>query len=185
MFPVAKSTLSFGEIADYWSREIRPPASSNELLSILVSAWWLGELRGDSVHSRLELLKIMFTSKYRDDLRIVFIVGDDARPPQVELPDGSCQIDVRPEIRLPSNNIETWDGAVCDDPFRALAEVTEDFSIDIYREFAVFLPSIKVTYEEFDTWLRSRGYSPPTFWHRDTADRDLGSVASQRSIKTW
>ena len=71
-------------------------------LSILVSAWWLGELRGDSVHSRFQLLKIMFTSKYRDDLGIVFIVGNDAGPPQVDLPDD----DLRPQIRVPSSNTE-------------------------------------------------------------------------------
>ena len=190
MYPIAEATLSLHDIAEYWSREIRPPASSNELLSILVSAWWSGELRSDSVHSRLQLLKIMFTSKYRDDLGIVFIVGNDAGPPQVDLPDD----DLRPQIRVPSSNTESWDEAACRDAFYALAEVTKDSSINIYqrfhpiniyREFAVFLPSIKVTYEEFDTWLRSRGYSPPTFWHPDTADRHLGRVASQRSIKTW
>jgi hypothetical protein len=183
MFPKTELALSFREISDYWSREMRPTASSNELLSILVSAWWLGELPSSSVHSRLQLLKMM--SKYRDDLGIVFIVGDDAGPPQVELPDGSVEIDVRPQIRVPSSNTETWDEAACRDPFHALAKATEDFSIDIYREdFMVFLLSIKVTYEEFNAWLRSRGYSPPTFWQR-TADRHLGSVASQRSIKTW
>jgi hypothetical protein len=72
VFPIAESTLSFGEIADYWSREIRPSASPNELLSTLVSAWWLGELRGDSKHSPLQLLKIMFTSMYRDDLALLW-----------------------------------------------------------------------------------------------------------------
>jgi len=181
MFPIGKAGLSFLEISNYWPREIHPPASSNELLSVLVSAWWLGELRGDSAHSRLQLLKIMFTSNYREDLGIVFVVGDDPGPPQVELPDGSLKIDVRPQIRVPSSNTETWDEAACRDAFHALAEVTKDFSIDIYREFAVFLPSIKVTYEEFDTWLRRRGYFPPTF---NTADRHLGNVAAQRSKKT-
>src|SRR5262245_26555363 len=182
MFPKTELALSFREISDYWSREMRPTASSNELLSILVSAWWLGELPSSSVHSRLQLLKMM--SKYRDDLGIVFIVGDDGGPPQVELPDGSLEIDVRPQIRVPSSNTETWDEAACSDPFHALAKATE-VSIDIYREdFMVFLLSIKVTYEEFNAWLRSRGYSLPTFWRR-TADRHLGSVASQRSIKTW
>jgi hypothetical protein len=175
MFPITEATLSLHDIAEYWSREIRPPASSNELLGILVSAWWLGELRGDSVHSRLQLLKIMFTSKYRDDLGIVFIVGNDAGPAQVVLPDDEpLEVDVRPQIRVPSSNTESWDEAACRDAFHALAEVTKDSSINIYqefssiniyREFAVFLPSIKVTYEEFDTWLSSRGYSPPTFWH--------------------
>src|SRR5262245_37602805 len=120
MFPKTELALSFREISDYWSREMRPTASSNELLSILVSAWWLGELPSSSVHSRLQLLKMM--SKYRDDLGIVFIVGDDAGPPQVELPDGSLEIDVRPQIRVPSSNTETWDEAACRDPFHALAK---------------------------------------------------------------
>ena len=186
MFPITRAALSFSEIADYWSREIRPPAKLNELLSILVSAWWLGELRGDSVHSRLQLLKMMFISKYRDELGIVFIVGDNAGPPQADLPpDEPVEIDVRPQICVPSSNTETWDEAACRDPLHALAKATEEFSIDIYKEFAVILLSIKVTYVEFNIWLRSRGYSPPTFWYPDTADSHLESVASQRSIKTW
>jgi hypothetical protein len=199
MFPIAKATLSFLDISNYWSRDIRPPASSNELLSILVSAWWLGELRGDSV-SRLQLLKIMFTSKNRDDLGIVFIVSDDAGPPQVDLPDGSLEIDVRPQIRVPSSNTETWDEAACRDAFHALAQATEDFSIDVYREFAVLLPSTKLIYEEFDTWCRSRGYSTPTFWqrphlaHRDHTGAAAGSddgapllsrVAPRKETKAW
>ena len=107
MLRIAKATLSFLEISDYWSREISPPASSNELLDTLVSAWWLGELRGDSVRSRLELLKTMFTSMDRDDLGIVFIVGDDAGPPPVELPDGFLKVDLRHQIRVPSSNTES------------------------------------------------------------------------------
>jgi hypothetical protein len=74
MFPIAESTLSFGEIADYWSREIHPPASWDEILRTLESAWWLGELRGNSGPTRLQRLKNMFTSmRHRDDLEIGFI----------------------------------------------------------------------------------------------------------------
>jgi hypothetical protein len=123
MFPIAKAALSIENIANYWSREIDPPASKNELLDNLVSAWWLGELRGDSVHSRLQLLKIMFNSMYRDHLGIIFIVGDDAGPLPVELPDGS--VDLRHQIRVPSDNTENWDEASCRNAFHALAEITE------------------------------------------------------------
>jgi hypothetical protein len=72
MFPIAKTALSFGEIADYWSREI--PASWDEVLRTLESAWWLGELRGNSGPTRLERLRNMFTSmRHRDDLGIIFL----------------------------------------------------------------------------------------------------------------
>ncbi len=185
MFPIAKFALSFRAISDYWSRKISPPASSNELLDILVSAWWLGELRGDSVKSRLELLKIMFTSTYRDDLEIAFIVGDGAGPLPDKLPDGSLKVDLRPQIRVPSSNIESWDEAACTNAFHALAEETEKTSINSYREFAVLLPSIKLTYEEFSSWCTKRGFSVPTFWvSPDEAHRRHTSAASSAILMT-
>ena len=137
----------------------------------------------------------MFTSMYRDDLGIVFIVGDDAAPPQVELPDG-LKIDIRPQIRVPSSNIESWDKAACTNAFHALAEVTEKSSIDSYREFAVLLPSIKLSHEEFGTWCTKRGFSVPTFWvspdearrRHTSAASSAGSnnaVAPREKRKTW
>jgi hypothetical protein len=164
VFPIAKVALSLLEISDYWSREIRPSALPNELLSMLVSAWWLGEFRGDFRHSPLQLLKIMYTSTFRDDLGIVFIVGGGKGPSPVVLPDGSWEIDVRPQIHVPSSNIESWDEAGCRDAFHALAELTERSSIESYRHFAVLLPSTKLTYEQFNTWRRMRGYPKPKFW---------------------
>ena len=71
MFPIIESTLSFGEIADYWSREI--PASWDEILRILESAWWQDKLRGNSGPTRLQRLKNMFNSmRHRDDLGVVY-----------------------------------------------------------------------------------------------------------------
>src|SRR5262245_65514212 len=94
MFPIAESTLSFGEIADYWSREISPPASWDEILRTLESAWWLGELRGNSGPTRFQRLKNMLT-RHRDHLGIGFIVGDCAGPLPVELPDGPLKVGLR------------------------------------------------------------------------------------------
>jgi len=179
MFPIAEATLSLDKIAEYWSREIHPRASSNELLGILVSAWWLGELRGDSVHSRLQLLKMMLTSKYRDDLGIIFIVGNDAGPPPVDLPDESLEIDLRPQIRVPSSNVESLDEAACRDAFHALAEITKTSSIKSYWEFGVSLPSIKLTYEEFSTWCAKRSYDVPKFW------KSRDQLVPPQERKTW
>ena len=151
-------------------------APSNKILDTLVSAWWLGELRGDFVHSRLEYLKTMFTSKDRDDLGIVFIVGDDAGL-AVELPDGSLKVDLRPTIRLPSSNVETWDEAACRNAFHDLAQIS---SIQNYPRFVTGLSCIRLTYEEFDTWRKNQGFSPTTFWRR----RDQ-PVGPQQEGKTW
>ena len=80
MFPIPKDKLSFRQIADFWSREIQPPASRKELLALLEEAWWLGEIVGDAGFSRPELLKNMFKSK-RLFPDIVFVTKDDAGPP--------------------------------------------------------------------------------------------------------
>jgi hypothetical protein len=178
MLRIAKATLSFSEISDYWSREISPPASSNELLDTLVSAWWLGELRADFVHSRLEYLKKMFTSKYRDDRRMVFIVGDDARLPAVALPGVPVKVDLRPTVRLPSSNIDSWDEAACRDAFSDLAQIS---SLQNYPDFTIGLSLTKLTYEEFDTWRTNYNFSPIKFWQQP---RDQ-PVAPQQERKTW
>jgi hypothetical protein len=173
MFPITEATLSIEDIADYWSREIAPPVTKDELLRLLLAAWWLGELRGDSAHSRLELLKIMFTSVYRDDLEIVFIVGD-AGSPGVELPNGCLAVDLCPEVRVPSSNIGSWHEASCSEAFHALAEITKRSFIRKYWQFAVFSPSIKLRYEEFNAWCKKRRYRLPKFWKPPRKKSKLG-----------
>ena len=53
-----------------------------------------------------------------------------------------------------------WDEAACRNAFHALAKTS---SIESYPEFAIGLPSIKLTYEEFNTWRTNRGYSEQHF----------------------
>ena len=162
MFPIAKDALSFREISNYWSRAINPPASSEELFHTLEAAWWLGELRGDSLHSPLQLLKKMFTlMRDRDDLGIVFIVGNSAGPLPIELPDGSVTVDLRQVIRVPSSDIKSWDEISCSGAFQALAGTC---SLDSYPNFAVAFASISLSYQEFTAWLAKRGFDEPTFW---------------------
>jgi hypothetical protein len=160
MFPIVKDALSFREISDYWSRETR--ASKKELFHLLEAAWWLGELRGDSLHSPLQFLKKIFTStRDRDDLGIVFLIGNSPGPPPIESPDGSVRVDVRQQIRVPSSNIESWDDISCRDAFQALAETC---SLDSYPDFALHFGFISLDYEEFIAWVAKRRFDTPTFW---------------------
>jgi len=162
MFPITKATLSFREISDYWSREMRPSASPKELLGLLESAWWLDEIRGSSVLSRLQLLKKMFASmRDQDHVGIVFVVGNDEDSLPVQLEDGSVKVDVRPRIPIPSGNPESWDEVACINAFQALAETC---SIDQYPILATHFGWIELTYDEFIAWLAKRGYPEPQFW---------------------
>jgi hypothetical protein len=177
MFPIAKSTLTFGEIADYWSREITPPASWDEILRTLGSAWWLGELRADSGPTRFQRLKNMFSSmRQRDDLGIVFIVGDCAGPLPVKLPDGSLQVDLRHHIRVPSSSTENWDEAACRDAYHALAKTC---SKESYPELTVGFTLTELSYEEFSTWCTKRGFPSPTFW------KPPDHLVAPKKSKTW
>jgi hypothetical protein len=163
MFPISKNKLSFREISDYWSREIQPPASQLELLGLLEEAWWLGEVRGDSAKSRLQLLQAMFNSMHdRNDLGILFVLGEDTGPPNAtELPDGCVEVDVRRRIIVPSGDTSTWDEHSCVDAFHTLAQTS---STVFYPEIAPGLTYIELTYGEFNNWCRKRGYPEPTFW---------------------
>jgi hypothetical protein len=64
MFPIFKADLPLSHISDYWSRDIKPPASSSELLDLLIRAWWRGELFLGDAHSRFEFLKKMFARSW-------------------------------------------------------------------------------------------------------------------------
>lgn len=164
MFPIGKPKLSLREIANYWAREIQPPASQNELLRELEAAWWLGEIRGDSLKSRLDLLKHMFEAMHdRDDAGVVFFVEGAGEPPAKweQFSDGSIVLFYRPCISLPSKDISTWDESNCEDAFQSLAQTS---STESYPEMTPGLAWIELTFEEFTTWLASHGYVKPKFW---------------------
>ena len=185
MFPRHEPALSLRKISDFWSRRIDPPASSDELLSILVGAWWLGELRGNARHSRLQLLRMMFTSQYKDDLGIVFVVGDGEGSRDVELADESLEVNHRCEIVVPSSNTGNWDEAACNEAFERMAQITERSLFEerplfeSYQEFAIFLPSIELTFEEFTTWCSKRGYDEQKFW------KPRAKLVTPQERKTW
>jgi len=161
MFPIGKSKLSLREIANYWAREIQPPASRNELLQKLEAAWWLGQIRGDSVKSRLDLLKHMLAMYDGDDARIVFLVENFDEPQPKQLPDGSVPVDVPHRIYLPSRDKNTWDESNCEDAFQSLAQTS---STESYPEMTPGLAWIELTFEEFTNWLLAEGYAKTKFW---------------------
>ena len=154
-------------------------------VSILVGAWWLGELRGNARHSRLQLLRMMFTSQYKDDLGIVFVVGDGEGSRDVELADESLEVNHRCEIVVPSSNTGNWDEAACNEAFERMAQITERSLFEerplfeSYQEFAIFLPSIELTFEEFTTWCSKRGYDEQKFW------KPRAKLVTPQERKTW
>jgi hypothetical protein len=168
MFPVSDPSLTFGEISDYWSREIRPSASKEELLNALECAWWLGEIHGTPGNpdfSRLNLLKKIFHwLRDKDDLGIEFVFEEDRAKPRFKMQtDGSAIIDRRHPVYLPSPNPDDWNEDLCKDAFRALAETS---STNSYPELVAIFRLIKLSYPDFFGWIAKRGYAKPGFWRR-------------------
>jgi hypothetical protein len=164
MFPRSEEKLSFLKIAEYWSREIRPLASRDELLAILEAAWWRGELIGKSPRTRLQLLQIMFGFRESPPYQgIVFVTPNDpGRPAVTELKNGEVGVDQSPRINVPCE-AEDWTEDSCATAFSGLAEASSR------KHFPIVSPvlcSIEVAREDFFQWVEARGFVAPKFWKR-------------------
>jgi len=159
LFPIRKATLSLLEIADYWSREIQPPATKAELLRDLARAWWLGEIPS-AAPARRELLKRMFSARNNPDLGIVFIAPGEAVPRTVhEFPDGTAMVDLTPKVHVPASSPDAWDEGSCEDAFREIAQISTG-----YLHLNYGLAFLELDYDEFTHWLAQHGYTRPKFW---------------------
>src|ERR1700730_13604597 len=150
MFPLAANELSFPDISDFWSREIKPKAYPFELLARLEGAWWRGEIRGLAASTRLQLLQSMFSSlRERHDLGIVFVREEDDPLPRVtELPDGAAEVDMRRRIPVPSDDVTSWNEPMCQQAFHALAQTSSTASYPDLAPF--FFATIELPHQQFD-----------------------------------
>src|SRR5947209_3180516 len=121
MFPVSSDRiLAIRDIAEYWSREIRPPASPRELREEMMKAWWLGELTSAAGPERVEVLRSLQTSAVQDWM--LFVTADDNRHPIAEpLPDGGAIIDVRLRVPPPPGSPNSWTEESCEEAWSAIA----------------------------------------------------------------
>lgn len=166
MFRISEDKLSIRDITDYWSREIQPPASPNELLACFERAWWRGEINASQI-TRLELLKRLFKSmRSRETPSIVFITPEDTPPAEInELGDGALLIDLRPRVPVPSGNPDTWSEGSCAHAFEVLAQKP---SSEHYKEWTLRFLIMEITRDEFIRFLISQGYDFPSFWRLPT-----------------
>jgi hypothetical protein len=172
MFPISDDKLSFSRIANFWSREIKPPASAFELLNLLESAWWRGEIIGEAAVSRLQLIQHLFKSTH--DFGVVVVVGDQPGLPETkELPDGTVEVDLRPRVNVPSTDTDAWNDTNCAPAYQILA-ATSSLASD--PAIAPVLCAIKLSRHEFTQWLVRSGYYLPTFWRIETNNDAPGSA---------
>jgi hypothetical protein len=175
MFPRSERTLTFWDIADYWSRESL--ASKSELLDLLVHAWWRGEFPNASHKQRLEVLKIMFNGRSETNAlgNIVFTFEGEAEPErELDLADGSKEVDIRPYVPVPSRGVELWTEAKCEPAFRAFGSAGVSITEHYPHELPLF-GWFFLSRDEFISWVQSHNYFVPTFWRATVRSKDASS----------
>jgi hypothetical protein len=168
MFPIPSGqTLSFIDIADYWSREIKPSASQHELRSTISKAWWRGELVAANGPNRVQLLRALYLKCAEC---IAFSIPGAPEPPCSRvLDDGRVEVYLLPRIPLPNAQPDTWIDANCAEAFNAIAEAWDE---KVFSLLAIEVPFIVLTRSEFIQWIDKCRYKRPTFWGSTSEDED-------------
>ena len=159
MFPISSNQpLSFEKVADYWTREISFPVTSEEALHELTKAWWRGELVANGA-KRCDVLRAIFCALRSDFLAFGYPESPD--PSMNELPNRT--VEVRFVVPLPNSQLKTWDDNNCLAAYRAVADVWEKWPHVFELSFPV-MRALKLSEEEFTKWLIARKWPRPTFW---------------------
>jgi hypothetical protein len=161
MFPIAAESLSILQIARYWSREISPPVSPEELRLEIEKAWWRRDLKGEGP-SPLSVLRSLY-GECQDC--IAFVPSGEQGPPQFEeLADGKARVFRLVRVPVPSPDPKMWTEA---NSAESLVAVANDWELIPERARNLVDPIIagtEVAYEEFHRWVTSQGYKRPRFW---------------------
>jgi hypothetical protein len=176
MFPVSKPELSFGDISELWSPELK--LSRDRAQALLEEAFWLGEISIALGISRLELLKrLVKWMRNSASSDIVFVTCESTPPPKtMGLTD---YIDLRPRVVVPSGDAETWTEESCDAAFEAMSEIP---SLQHYPEWSPGFHAMKLARDEFFKLIALRDFPYPTFWKRanhEAASTKLGPATDR------
>jgi hypothetical protein len=183
MFPIpANQPLTFAKVADFWSRDVTPRASRNELLNELVKAWWRGDLVASGA-KRSDVLRAIYN--FRPDL-VSFAFPEAPDPKQEnELPNGSIEMLWLWRIPLPNSQPETWVDDNCVEAFQAVAEAWDGHP-ELFELCFPVLRALELTEPEFSRWIGSQGKPTLTFWSRADERPDARiprpSLTQQRAI---
>jgi hypothetical protein len=161
MFPIpADRALSIWEIGKYWSDDIRPQVSPRELRELMVQAWWRDELLAANAPMRIDLLRALY--KIGSNERVAFALrGVDPLPTVTHLEDGSVEVDMRVDVTLPNESLDSWTAENCKEALTTIADNWDEARFDV---LAPGLIGIRFTRDQFFAWLDRHEFDKPTFW---------------------
>lgn len=171
MFPISGEALSILCIARYWSREIHPTVSAEELRLRLEQAWWRGELVGDGDPDRSGALHLLY-STCQDC--IAFALPGEEEPVRTMEDDGSLVV-IRPvRVPLPGPDPRAWTESECSRAFEAIADGWDLMPEQAKHAVGPIIAGIEISRDEFRRWIASHSFRRPKFW---------GDLRRQRSAR--
>jgi hypothetical protein len=169
MLPPISSNLSLSirEIAEHWSREIRPPASPREIREEMTRSWWRGELPITGGSQAIEVLRSLHGAGHR--YAVVF-VGEGHEPPPISMPldDGGVEVDVRVRLPVPNGNPDTWNEDNCREALEALASNWRETAFEPLA--SALTVAITLTPGQFFGWVDKHEFDRPVFWREPRDD---------------
>ena len=189
MYPLRDDHIRLGELANYWCRDMPQRQVEEEVLSLLVKAYWRGELQIRGANDlkpfkRTELIKIIEDHERPkgDEAKILIGASEDELPPkQIDNTDGSFSIDLRPRLILPKKH--PWPASVVAGAFETMSNVNwEDYA----SSMRAGLVCCMVGKDDFAEFCDAQGYDRPKFWFKRTANpSQISSAGARAKARKW
>ncbi len=161
MLPLRAETLSLWDIAEHCARELGGRRSEVEICNELEQSWLRGDLQCTRPELRLSFLRALHRAQ--DGRHYFFVSGDDPEPNRAAgFEDGSCQVDLRLAIPIPSHDPDHWTLENCAKAFDILgSDWKEELAPDIVRPT---IGAVIMTQKNFIDYTKARGYDEISFW---------------------
>jgi hypothetical protein len=166
MFPIsAIRKLSLATVANYWSREMTPCATSEELLGELAKAWWRGELIASGAE-RADVLRAIYRHPPE---YVVFVFANDIDSVQI-IPstNGEVEVSFLSLVLVPNSTPQSWTNENCTEASGYIAEAWDNGR---FEAFVPVIRALELDEGEFAEWLESKGWGPTTFWASGNEDK--------------
>jgi hypothetical protein len=182
MYPLSDPSLTVWAIAEHWSRSLpqRPPP--DEILSLLIQAFWTGKIEllqaAEVPLSQRQMLSLIHLSAEHPGFTVYCSLS--AVPPEVEpQPDGGVVINP-PAVVLPREEAE-WSEAI----IAAAAGVLATIPFDGYGHLQLpALAAYMIDRDQFGVYCDEHGFDRPSFWFR-RAKRPPATAGAKVRCERW
>lgn len=189
MYPLRDDHIPLGDLASHWCRDLPQHPTENEIRTLLVKAYWRGELqirtRADlKLLKRSDVIKIIEDNERPkgDAADILIGISEDELPPkQTDDTNGSISIDLRPRLILSEHH--PWPANVIDRAVETMSKVNwEDYPPAIQAGTACCM----VSKEDFAEFCDASSYDRPRFWFKQTANpTQISSALIKINTRKW